>query len=807
MEIYKDPSKTVEERVEDLLSRMTLEEKAAQLCGDLPMQFMNCHDISGRLREKYPDGHGRFTQFSTMGLRDPVELAQMVNRMQHYFVEETRLGIPVAIQSENLCGYPGADGTLFPSQVNVGSTWDPALVYEMAKVIGQESRAVGINAAMSPVIDVSRDPRWGRTYECYGEDPYLVSRMGVAYVQGMQDEKRGPACIAKHFLGYADSQAGLNTAVCRINDRELYETFATPFEAAMREADVSGVMANYGEIDGMNVVANPKIATELLRDTMQFQGMLTSDGAGILRTWSDYHTAASYEEAGYLAKRAGTDTEIPVGGAFAALPAYVRSGQLSEDCLDESVRRILTIKFAYGLFENPYVDIERIRESLNDEKKSGLSEEIARKSLILLKNHGVLPLKKGLRLALVGPHADSLRYPVSGYTYPAYIEMINAANEDKKISMGGIGDEAAKATEEKKAASPFAALAEAAGGESLPEMNQVLRAMGARTLREILSERFELRYAEGCDLMGEDESGFPEALAVANESDLVIMACGGSCGWTNCTGGEGIDRCHLGLPGKQEKLLEALLATKKPVVLILYGPQIFSLPWAKDRLAAVIEAYMPGQFAAKAVADVLDGTCNPGGKLTVTIPRSVGQIPNNYNHRQGSGYPMGDRSAISFFSGGYADESNEPLYYFGHGLSYTTFAIDNFQLESDRVPTDGKILVSCDVTNSGDREGDEVLQLYYHTKRAHVIRPVMQLAGFCRIHLEAGEKKRIKFSLDTAQLGYYNEDMNFVVEETEMDLMIGTAADRIAWKKEISLVGPGRNLMGKRSYQCKVEIS
>ena len=284
--LYQDKTQPIPLRVEDLLSRMTLEEKAAQLCGDLPALLVKSGVTSEVMRERYPHGHGRFTQFSTMGLSSPLEIARLANRIQRYFVEETRLGIPVVFQSGNLCGYPGAGGTLFPSMTNLAATWEPELAAKMSAIIGEESRAVGITSAMSPVIDVSRDPRWGRTYETFGEDPYLVSQMGVWYIQGMQgDKESGVACIAKHFLGYAETQGGLNTAVSRINDRELYEVFATPFEAASKEADVSGMMASYSEIDGLPVGMNPKITRTLLRDTMGFLGMITSYDAGVLQMY------------------------------------------------------------------------------------------------------------------------------------------------------------------------------------------------------------------------------------------------------------------------------------------------------------------------------------------------------------------------------------------------------------------------------------------------------------------------------------------------------------------------------------------
>ncbi|MBQ1531988.1 MAG: glycoside hydrolase family 3 C-terminal domain-containing protein [Solobacterium sp.] len=814
MEKYKDPNVPVEERVEDLLSRMTLEEKAAQLCGDLAASFIKDGKLDkDLLREKFKDGHGRFTQYSLVGLVDPEQIAEITNQVQDYFVNETRLGIPVALQSENLCGYPAKGGTLFPAQINLGCTWEPELAEQMSHIIGQESRAVGITSAMSPVIDVSNDPRWGRTYETYGEDPYLISQFGIHYVRGMQAE--GVSCIAKHFLGYASTQGGLNTAQARINDRELYEVYATPFEAADKEAGLGGMMANYGEIDGQPVITNKKIARTLLRDTMGFKGMLTSDGAAVLKLYNFYKLSRTYEEAGLLAKLGGCDTEIPVGAAFRHLPEYVRAGKLDEALIDESVRRILKIKFDMGLFENPYADVSRLSGAMNDPEKEKLSREIAGKSLVLLKNDGTLPLKKGTKLAVIGPHADSLRYPVSGYTYPAYIEMLSAGASGGQTTFGGIADEQKKLEAENKKKEnlpkgPFATMYDMFSAEDkakLNDMNQVLRGMGAKSLREVLCERTEVVYAEGCRITDPSKDGFAEAVKAAEEADAVVMALGGNCGWVNVTGGEGKDRQYLDLPGVQQELLEAVAAVGKPVIVVLYGPGVFAVNWADEHCAAIIEAFMPGQHAASAVTDVLFGDINPSGKLTMSVPRSAGQVPIFYNHRAGSGYQSGADAATAsaIFSGGYVDGKSDPLYKFGHGLSYTSFEISGLETP-DEVPTDGTVSVCCVVKNTGDRTGAETVQLYTHFFGAHVTRPVMSLAGFRKVELAPGESKKIRFDLKLSQLGYYNEDMEFVVEPGDLTVMVGDASDRIAEKKTVILTGEKVNVFGKRSYICETEV-
>ena len=809
--LYKDASQPVEVRVEDLLSRMTLEEKAAQLCGDLAASFIEDGKLShDALVEKFKDGHGRITQYSLVGLVDPKQIAEITNQLQDFFVNETRLGIPVALQSENLCGYPGAGGTLFPSQMNVGSTWEPELAEEMSSIIGQESRAVGITSAMSPVIDVSRDPRWGRTYETYGEDQYLISQMGIHYVRGMQNQ--GVSCIAKHFLGYAETQAGLNTATTRLNDRELYEVFATPFEAADKEAGLDAMMANYAEIDGLPIIDNKKIARDLLRGTMGFEGMLTSDGAAVLKSFNYFKVADSYMEAGLLAKKAGCDTEIPVGESFRNLPNYVRSGELDEALLDESVRRILTIKFKRGLFENPYCEIEKLNEVLSNPKKEEVSKKIAQDSIILLKNDGVLPLKKGSKVAVIGPHADSLRYPVSGYTYPAYIEMMDAARKkNADVTFNGMIDEQAKAEAENEAPKgPFDTMFEMFDEQDirkLDDMNGVLRKLHARSLREVLSERFETVYAEGCDIIDRSEEGFADAVKAAEESDVVVMALGGNCGWVNVTGGEGKDRQSLELPGVQEKLLETVAATGKLVVIVLYGPGIFSVNWAAEHVSGIVQAWMPGPEAGEVIANVLDGTENPGGKLTVTVPRSAGQIPIFYNHKNGSGYASGsDVTSATIFSGGYTDGPGTPLYPFGYGLSYTEFAVENLKIKDREIPTDGQIEISCSVSNTGDAAGDEVVQLYQAFHGAHVVRPNKQLAGFKRVHLNPGETKQLIFRLDTAQLGYYDEDMEFVVEPGKLDIMVGTSSEDLPLRDTVALTGKKVNVMGRRVYTCPVEV-
>lgn len=818
--LYKDKNQPIDIRVNDLLEKMTLKEKVAQLCSDLPVSMVFNGEVDMEaLRENFKDGLGRVTQYSTVGLTSPTMIAKVSNQIQHYFMEETRLGIPVILQSENLCGYPGAGGTLFPSMINVASTFKPELAKEMAEIIGEETGAVGIKQAMSPVIDVSRDPRWGRTYETFGEDQYLISQMGINYVQGMQKDKNdGVACIAKHFLGYSETQGGLNMTATRLCERELYEVFATPFEAAAKEAELAGMMASYSEIDGIPVGANKKIIKNLLRDTMGYNGVLVSDGGAILKIFNYHRIGKTYEEAGFLAKRAGLDTEMPVGNAFRHLPEYVESGKLDESIIDASVRRILTTKFQYGLFDNPYVDEEKVSVAMTNDKKWDAVEEITDESIILLKNaNNILPLKSNCKVAVIGPHGGSLREPLSGYSYPAYVEMITAMNSERKdnldVSFNGMMDEAKKNDSEssidpKKPRNKTPFTMDIFSDEDcmkLNDMESILKhEYKEKTLADVLGEKISVTYAKGCSVIDDSTDGFEEALETAKASDVVVMTLGGNCGWFDTTGGEGKDRSTLELPGVQQKLLEEVKKIGKPIILVLFGPGCFSVGWAKENVEAILQAWLPGARGAESLTKILLGELNPGGKLPVTIPRSVGQVPVYYNHKVGSGFES-DKGAV-IFGKGYVNESDTPLFPFGYGLSYTNFEISDYKIADHNVPTDGSIQVSCKVKNVGKFVGDEVVQLYYHYLDAWVTRPIKQLAGFKRVNLEPGEEKTIKFTLDTAQLGFYNEEMEFVVEPGAMSIMIGTSSADILFEEEIQLKGEAVHLLGKRKYTCKAEV-
>lgn len=804
--IYKNAKYNIEDRVNDLLSRMTLEEKVMQLCSELPSNFIFNGEIDyTKLKSFGKNGYGRITQYSLVGLVSPQKIVKTSNSIQKFFIEETRLGIPIILQSESLVGYPGKEGTIFPSMLNLAATWEPSLVKKMAEIIGEECHAVGINTVMSPVVDISRDLRWGRCYETFGEDVYLTTQMGINYVKGIQS--KNVSCIAKHFLGYAETQGGLNTAVTRLNKKELYEVFATPFEAMDKIANLDGMMASYSEIDGLPVGCNKEIIHDLLRKTMGFKGLLISDGAAIWKIYDYFKIAQTYAEAGLLAKKAGLDTEIPVSGAYRHLTDFVKNNKLNEHIIDESVKRVLTIKFKLGLFEKPYIEEKNIFNQLTNNTKKKFSEQIAENSIVLLSNkEHILPITSNCTIGLIGPHANSKRYPISGYSYPAYIEMVQALKNksNKDISFNGVIDEENKMQDSQSFNSMYN-IFQNTDWNYLNNTNTIMQNIQATTLKEELETFYKLNYSMGCDITNTNFDDIENAYKIAQESDIIILTVGGNCGWVNVTIGEGKDRCTLDLPGLQQKLLSKLQMANKPIILIMYGT-IYNISSTKN-IKAILYAGLPGPYSGKAIANIIKGNANPSGKLPFTIPRSVGQIPIYYNHKVGSGYhSIGDKAMSTIFSGGYIDGIYSPLYPFGFGLSYTSFLISDINIKNKIIKLGDDIKLSCKIKNTGSFAGSEVVQIYYYFKEAHVIRPNKQLIAFQKITLKSNECKTILFTINTKQLGYYNEEMQFVIEPGMANLMIGTSSEDIIYQTNIQLIGNPLNIIGNRTYSSQNKI-
>jgi len=813
---YKDVNLPIEARVEDLLSQMTLEEKVAQLCCVLPHMLIGSKIPDPRRMNKYlANGLGRITQFSMMFINDPEQIAKFANSVQKYVLEYTRLGIPVLFQNEALNGFTAVKATNFPTPILLASTWEPELVEQAGKAIREQMRAVGVHQALAPVLDLAQDPRWGRVHETYGEDPYLSSSLAIAFVRGLQgnDPRKGVIACAKHFLGYSISQGGLNMASVRIGERELYETFARPFEAAIHESDLGAVMVTYSEINGKPVSVSTEILRELLRDKIGFKGSAICDGGSIELTFNKQHVAKDLQEAAIMAIKAGLDADTPATEAYYELVGAVNHGMVDVAYVDEAVRRVLTAKFRLGLFENPFVDVKKVKPAYKNPEHRQLSRKLAEYAITLLKNEGnLLPLRNIKTIALIGPHADNVRDSLfAGYSFPVAVEMMKNLLGGGKASMQGVADKVSDSGDRMGPASMLQMAKQFGRLATIGDINKFIeQEYGSISLRKAIEKRKGIKviHAKGCDIVDPSKAGFSDAVKAAQKADVVIMTLGGKSGWgKNSTCGEGRDASTIELMGVQQELLEAIYATGKPVVLVLFDGRPLAIPWAAEHIPAIINAWFPGQEGSEALAAVLFGNINPGGKLPVTMSRSVGQVPIFYYHKTGSGYSIiGDDGITGFLGHGYVNESNKPLYAFGHGLSYTKFDFCDLALSTERVDSNGQIEISCSVKNIGDVSGSEVVQLYLHDREARVTRPVQELIGFKRVYLQPGQSCKVTFMVKMNQLGFYNHKMQFVVEPGNMDVLIGASSEDIRLRGLFEITGDTVDVMGKRSYLSKVSI-
>lgn len=747
--LYRDSSRTRDERVEDLLLRMTREEKVAQLGSAWVFQLAEGGNLSPEhAAELLRNSLGHVTRISGASSLGSEDAAELANAIQKHLVEETRLGIPAIVHEEICSGLMAREATIFPQAIGVASTWDPSLAEAMADAIRVQMRAVGAHQGLAPVLDVCRDPRWGRTEETFGEDPYLVSRMGVAFVRGLQGESLRDGVIAtvKHFVGYGASDGGMNWAPAGIPPRELREVYLHPFEAAVRDGGAGSVMNAYNEIDGVPCAADTELLTSILREEWGFAGCVVSDYFSI-RQLAEYHRlAADGEAAAVMAITAGLDLELPSTDCYGApLHQALASGLVSEQTLDEAVRRVLRAKFDLGLFDQPYVDASRASSMAGTPAHQELARTIARKSIVLLKNDGVLPLAPDLgTVAVIGPNAETARNLFGDYCYPAHVESLREI-----LASGG-----------STLSASFESLAEV-------EPAQV----HAPSVLDAMRERFgaSVAFTRGCDVNSTSREGFADAVELARASDVAVMVMGDKAGLADdCTSGEFRDRASFDLPGVQEELVRALIATGTPVVLVLVSGRPAASAWLHQHCAAVVAAWLPGEEGAGAIADVLSGDVNPGGKLPISYPRSVGQVPVFYGHKVSGGrsQPAGD----------YVDLEASPLYPFGFGLSYTTFELSEARVREQAVGWNDAIVVDVVVANTGDRPGDEVVQLYVRDPQASVTRPVLELKSFVRVELDAGESKAITFHVPVAQLGFYDRGLSYVVEPGVIDVFVGRSS-------------------------------
>lgn len=738
--LYKNTDLSVEERVADLISRMTIEEKVAQLTSTMPMLGFGSDaetsfvDKDGKFN---PEGAAKFFkhgigQISRPAMRrGPKEMAEFTNTVQKWIIENTRLGIPVMFHEEALHGLATTKATSFPQAIALASTWNPDLVNEVFTVAALETRSRGAQQVLSPVLDIVRDPRWGRTEETYGEDPYLASRMGVAAVTGFQGnsdiiDKAHVIATGKHFAVHGQPENGTNVGPANYSERIIREYFLKPFEAAVKEANLQSIMPSYNEIDGLPSHANIELLEGILRHEWGFKGHTVSDYYGIKELMEKHHVASSKEDAAKQSIEAGVDIELPFTEIYNSLIDLVKNGVVSEEAVDKCAARVLRSKFITGLFDDPYVDPEYAEEVYNNPEHKALALRAAREAIILLKNEGnLLPLSKDKykKIAVIGPNAKGV-----------HIGNYSGFSEGSVDILQGIKNRAA-------------------------------------TDQEIL-------YAEGCKITETDPTAFTfeepklgdpdknakrieEAVDIAKNADVIILALGGNEftsreAWIGHLG----DRSSLELLGNQNKLVEKMLKLNKPVIVFLLHGRPNTINYIAENVPAILEGWYLGQEGGNAVADVLFGECNPGGKLPLSVPKSVGQLPIFYNHK-----PTARR--------GYIDGEKVPLYPFGWGLSYTTFKYDNLNLSPDKISPQGKTKVTVAVTNTGEQKGDEVVQLYIRDEVSSITRPVKELKGFKRISIDTGETKSVEFILGPEELSFLNRDMKRVVEPGTFKIMAG----------------------------------
>jgi beta-glucosidase len=753
---YRDPSLAVDKRVADLLPRMTLEEKLAQLGSAWVFQLAAGPDLDeAKAADLLRHGLGQVTRISGASSLTAPEAAGLANAVQRHLVERTRLGIPAIVHEELCSGVMSRGSTIYPQAIGLASTWQPELAGALAGAARVQMRAMGAHQALSPVLDVCRDPRWGRTEETFGEDPHLVARMGVAFVRGLQgdDLASGVIATAKHFVGYGASEGGMNWAPAHIGARELREVYLHPFEAVVRTAGLRSIMPAYNELDGLPVTSDRGLLTTVLRDEWGFDGCVVSDYFAIRQLATYHHVAADGDDAAAMALGAGLDVELPGTDCFGdPLLRAVRSGRVDMATIDTAVARVLESKFELGLFEQPYVDAAGAAAFVDTAEHRRLARTIARRSLVLLRNDGILPLDRegdresegAPRIAVIGPNADDARHLFGDYTYPAHVESLG------EVLRSG----------QNVFAMPLDP------GHELDDPDT-----DATTVAAALRARFGagVRHARGCDVSSASRDGFAEAVELAAASDVAVMVMGDKAGLTDdSTSGESRDVASLDLPGVQEALVRAVIDTGTPVVLVLVAGRPRASAWLHEHCAAVLMAWLPGHEGGEAIAEALAGDVSPGGKLPISYPRSSGQIPVFYGHKVSGGR--------SHWKGDYVDSPAAPLHPFGHGLSYTTFALSGASLGRAEVSWRDALTTTVTVTNTGDRAGDEVVQLYVRDPAASVTRPVLELKGFVRVELAAGESRTVTFETPVGQLGFHDRDLGYVVEPGRFDVFVGPSS-------------------------------
>jgi beta-glucosidase len=760
--VYLDPTQPIERRVDDLLSRMTLKEKAGQLnlpCvyvdelgKTIPEKMQACKRFAaGTYTQEIGPGCGFFTLADTILHEGPRQQAEFFNELQKIALTETRLRIPLLEDEEGTHGamFPGA--TVFPEGLLIGSTFDMELVKAIYAAAAREARAVGIHVLSTLVLELDRDPRMGRNEEGYTEDPYLCSRIAESITQGAQgSDLNAPdrvIALMTDFPTQSEPVSGLERGAIELSERYIRENILPPWIAAFR-AGALGVMAGYPEVEDVPAHGSEKWMNKVLRDELGFKGIVMSEGGGF-DTLVYEDIVPTQKEAGALALRAGVDLDITYEAAYMApLIENVEEGRVPMELVDRALRRVLEQKFRLGLFEHPYVDPEQAARIVHSKEHQELALQTAREGIVLLKNdHNLLPLKKTLKsIAVIGPNADNSNNQLGDYSPHKVLQHVATVVE-------GIKGKVSPAT--------------------------------------------RVAYVKGCGVFGTDKSAFQKAIDAAKGAEVAVVVVGENTRYSDNGGsdGEGRDIATLDLTGLQEDLVKAVMATRTPTVLVLINGRPLSIRWEAEHVPAILEAWNPGERGGEAVADVLFGDYNPSGRLAITIPRSVGQLPAYYNYKPSKAYWINRRWTEE---GGYVDMPGTPLYPFGYGLSYAEFRYSNLRIDPPEIDAGGDAHVSVDVENASKRAGVETVQLYLHERFAPVSVPVKQLRGFQRVALNPGEKKTVTFTLTSEDLMLLDQDMRWVVVPGTFDIMIGKSSADIALKGALAVKG-ARKLAGSNS--------
>ncbi|MFC2076943.1 glycoside hydrolase family 3 C-terminal domain-containing protein [candidate division KSB1 bacterium] len=748
--LYRDPDQPIEKRVKDLLKRMTLEEKVGQM--NMPCVY---HNELGRDKESKFDGvrqfaegtyveglgpgGGFFTLANTILHEGPVQQAEFYNELQRLAIEKTRLGIPLIEVEEGTHGLMCSGGTIFPEGLGIGGSWNVELVERIYAATAAEGRAIGVHEMFTLVIEPNRDPRLGRNEEGYAEDPFLCARIAAAIVRGAQGEDiAAPDKVVAglcHYPGQSQPVSGLERGAMEISERVLREVFLPPWVAGIKEAGALGVMATYPAIEGVPVHKSKKILTDILRGELGFEGLVLGEGSG-LTTLVYEGVAADQKEAGAQALAAGVDVGISFEPAYMGpLMENVREGTVPMELIDRAVGRILTMKFRLGLFERPYVDPDRAARTVHNPDHQELALQAAREGIVLLKNEGgLLPIDKGIgSIAVFGPNADHDRNQLGDYI----------------------------------------------ANEILQDIVTVLEG-----IKGVVSPRTRIVHVKGCNVFDTKLNEIRKAADAARKTDVAVVVVGeNERRAPDGTNGEGKDVASLDLTGRQRELIQAVVASGTPTVVVLINGRPLSVRWTAEHVPAIIEAWNCGERGGEAIADVLFGNYNPSGHLPITIPRHVGQLPVYYNYKP-SKYQWINRG----WAKAYVDIPATPLYPFGHGLSYTEFEYGNLQISPAEIDKDGVATISLEVSNTGDREGADVVQLYVNDVLSSMVTPVIELKGFEKIVLKPGETKTVKFELSGEDLALLDEELKRVTEPGIFEIMIGKSSAEIVLRDSLRIV-------------------